>query len=169
MNSLPRQTGKLFFFFIHEKPVIQWNNMLLMNEQEKKIYINFAICRCSEKFLSCAERSSGRRRWCDDKSHKKARSEFDSTRWSIRLAMQCIPTHSHVDEFISMSLHHQLHFICIVNERGSRVDHPESLELWWFSGQCVLYVYSSSEWRQHSSERASYHNIVVSQLAFRWE
>lgn len=68
--SAGRQT---VFFFIHEKPVIQWNNMLLMNEQERKknIYINFAICRCSEKFLSCAERSSGRRRWCDDKSHKK--------------------------------------------------------------------------------------------------
>lgn len=38
VNSLPRQADKLFFF-IHEKPVIQWNNMLLMNEQERKIYI----------------------------------------------------------------------------------------------------------------------------------
>lgn len=94
---------------------------------------------------------------------KKERSEFDSTRWSPRLAMQCIAIHSHVDEFISMSLHHQLHFICIVNERGSRADHPESLELWCFYGQCVFCAYSSSEWRQHSSERASYHNIVVSQ------
>lgn len=34
--SASRQT---VFFFIHEKPVIQWNNMLLMNEQEKKKYI----------------------------------------------------------------------------------------------------------------------------------
>lgn len=135
-----------------------------MSMRGKNIYINFAICRCSEKFLSCAERSSGRRRWCDDKSHKKERSEFELTLWSPRLAVQCIPAHSHA-QMNSFPCHYIINCISFASSTsGSRADHPDSLELWCFYGQCVLCVYSSSEWRQHSSERASYHNIVVSQL-----
>jgi hypothetical protein len=111
MWNVQRMDFRYFFFcFDHS-----WNNMSLMNEA----------------FFCCVEL----RGYKIIRTQPRMDLSVQCVCFFLWNVLVCIPTQlTHVDEFISMSLHHQLHFICIRNtmQRDPFVNFHRNLSLWRF-------------------------------------